>query len=100
MSELDKSIQALGDNINDIVTKALTVKDIRIAKTSSLEFHADPERQIYGNIKKEMLSCFPIIREVKSAMKNIFFAYRFFQTTQMNFGIEIRLRFFFIVSKY
>jgi len=48
MSELDKSIQALGDNINDIVTKALTVKDIRIAKTSSLEFHADPERQIYG----------------------------------------------------
>jgi hypothetical protein len=48
MSDLDQAIKTLGDSINDIVTKAITVKDIRIAKTASLEFFADPEKQIYG----------------------------------------------------
>lgn len=47
-SELEQAIKQLGDSINDIVTKALTVKDVRVTKTTSLEFFADPEHQIYG----------------------------------------------------
>lgn len=48
ISDLDIAIQKLGDSINDIVTKAITVKDVRITKTTSLEFFSDPEHQIYG----------------------------------------------------
>lgn len=48
MSDLDKSIQQLGNSINDIVNTALTTKDVRVARTKSLEFHADPDHQIYN----------------------------------------------------
>jgi len=48
MSDLDKTIAALGENINEIITKALTVEDIRMQRTASVDFMADPEKGVYG----------------------------------------------------
>lgn len=48
MSDLDKSIEALGKNINKIITDALTVEDVRSKRTSAIEFHPSGETGIYG----------------------------------------------------
>jgi hypothetical protein len=46
-SELDNAIQALGDSLNSIINRALTVEDMRMQALSSVEFSAD-DNGIYG----------------------------------------------------
>lgn len=48
VSELDKAIAELGDHMKNIVVNALTTDDVRIERTTSLEFHADEKKGIYG----------------------------------------------------
>lgn len=46
--DLDQTIKQLGDAIKDIVTASISVKDIRIERTSSLEFIGNPVNKVYG----------------------------------------------------
>jgi hypothetical protein len=47
-SELDKAIEALGEQMKNIVVKALTVEDVRMQKTSSIDFQSNGESGVYG----------------------------------------------------
>lgn len=46
--DLDQTIQQLGDAIKDIVNASISVKDIRIERTSSLEFVGNSVNKVYG----------------------------------------------------
>lgn len=47
-NDLDHTIQQLGDAIKDIVTASISVKDIRIERTSPLEFVGNEVNEVYG----------------------------------------------------
>lgn len=47
-SELDKAIQDLGDSLNSIINRALTVEDMRMQSLTSVEFNAEEGKGVYG----------------------------------------------------
>ena len=47
-SELDQAISQIGESINHIVQKAISVQDVRAERTSSLEFKADKDSGVYN----------------------------------------------------
>lgn len=47
-SELDKAIEALGEQMKNIVVKALTVEDVRMQRTAAVDFMANGDKGIYG----------------------------------------------------
>jgi hypothetical protein len=47
-SELDKAIEALGEQMKNIVVKALTVEDVRMQRTAAVDFMANGDKGVYG----------------------------------------------------